>query len=129
MTKLVTLSIRKPAWWVGEHYWHRVSKDIMRLLYNRFGVIPNYERQCGWQLDSFLTDKELRLLCLHVFGNTAPAMVKHLGEMVIIGDGFCPHCGSNARTEIYCGFDHDGERGYWNVLGWRCTNCEEEIYV
>jgi len=124
--KKVTLSIRKPQWWTGDKYWGVISDTVMQLLYSRFGVIENYEVQCGWRLDSFLADDQLRRLALHTFNSTLPAIVQHVGELVIVGDGACPECGSNDRTDLTGQYTHDGECGGFNVLGWRCNNCQFE---
>jgi len=121
----VTLRIDRPSWWLAHGYWDTVSETVMDVLCAKFGVIRDYEEQCGWQLDSFLTDDQLRLLTLHVFNSTLPAMVEKVAKLVIIGSGECPSCGSNNR-ESESGYHNQGEYGYtWNVTRWRCRGCGE----
>jgi hypothetical protein len=126
---VIQLSIRKPEWWAkNPTYWHNVSEAVMETLYRRFEVIPHYEVQCGWQLDSFLTDDEVRRLTLHVFGSTLPAMVEKVKKMVIIGDGECPDCGSSNRTSIDGGMGRNEYGLYVEAIGWKCNNCGMEDY-
>jgi len=129
MNKTIELSIKAPRGWAYNAPWHSINERIMQLLVDKFGLIPNYEQQCGWQLDSFLTDDELRRLTLHTFGNTIPAMVKMVSELVIVGDGDCPKCGANDRHEItgaYRPADREGDWGGLAVIGYRCNICGEE---
>jgi hypothetical protein len=126
---VMQLSIRKPEWWAkNPTYWHNVSEAVMETLYRRFGMIEHYEVQCGWQLDSFLSDDEVRRLTLHVFGVTLPAMVERVKQLVIVGDGECPDCGSSNRTSIDGGMGRNEYGLYVEAIGWKCNNCGMEDY-
>ena len=127
MTHTMELSIARPSWYNGDQ-WATVSNCFMQVLERKFGLLPNYEVQCGWLLGSFLTDEEVRLLTLHVLGMTLPDRCADVAQLMIVGDGACPHCGSNARKEIWGGYTRDEEGGGFAVLGWTCENCGTEDY-
>lgn len=123
----VKLSIKQPAWFSSGLYWHNISDAVIEVLYSHFELIPDYEVQCGWNLYSFLTDDQIRRLTLHVFGSTMPAMVEKVKQLVIVGNGDCPECGSNDRTDIEGGLcRNDYGQLCVKVLGYRCNNCNHE---
>jgi hypothetical protein len=128
MSKPLTLSIKQP---VGHDAaaWPAYSDKLMKLLYDKYELIPSYEPQCNWDFDSFLNEREIADVAVFVFGNDLPATCAFVKELVIIGDGDCPVCGSNNRTEITGGFkaaEYDGDCGGWAVIGMKCNNCKYE---
>ena len=123
----MTQTIARPDWYNGDQ-WAKVSEHFMTLLHRDYELLPNYEPQCGWQLGEFLQDDQLRRLALVVLGSNTPATIERCERLMIVGDGACPHCGSNARKEIWGGYTRDEESGGFAVLGWTCINCNTEDY-
>jgi hypothetical protein len=123
MTKTIELSIRRPAAFDAA-LWPAFNERLMKLLYEKYELIPSYTEQCNWDFDSFLHEKEIKDIAVFIFGNDLPSTVKFVKELVIVGDGDCPVCGSNNRSAVSGGFDRDDETGFYaECVGYKCNNC------
>jgi hypothetical protein len=97
---------------------------LMRLLEKHHDINPHDGSVCSWLLGDFISPRQLRDLAVMAFGNDLPSTVAMVKQLRLIGDGACPHCGSNDRDEDTGGFVHDDlDRLGVSVLGWRCKNC------
>lgn len=110
--------------------WQLFSDRILNILNNRYDIEPTDEN-CGMQLGDFLEAEMQRYIALQVFGNTLPQTVQIVRELKITGDGACPACGSNNRTEITGSFKYCEEHGIFSTrtIGWQCMQCGEETRI
>ena len=96
----------------------------MKLLVERFELLPNYEEQCWWKFEDFLTERDCKDIAVFMFGNDLPYTVKMVRALTILGDGDCPQCGSSNRSDIDGGFcRNDYGQLCTHVLGYKCNNC------
>jgi hypothetical protein len=122
------MSIKRPAV-VTALPWEKASEQILAILNNKYGIVPE-EENCGTQLLDFLGDDALRYVALQLFGNTLPKTILMVAELMLMGDGACPYCGSNQRTERIGSFEYMEAHGMLSrTIGWDCKVCGEEVTV
>lgn len=125
----ITLSIRCPQGWAAAS-WYNFNVKLMKVLHETHELIEDDEA-CNWKLDEFLNIRHIKDIAAFVFGNDLPATVELVKGLVIVGDGDCPECGSNNRTEILGGYQaarFEGDSAGWVILGHKCNNCKHEDY-
>ena len=97
------ISVRRPDGFDAT-LWQEKSDQLIKLLSENYGLIVDYEEMCNWTFSDFLPDESFKPIAVMVFGSDLPSVVDMVENLVLIGDGDCPVCGSNRATERTGGF-------------------------
>ncbi len=126
--KQTELSVERPADFLPA-LWRALHPRLMEVLTRHYGIDPHDDECCNWLFDEFLDERQLRDVAVLVFGSDMPYAVNTVRNFRLVGDGDCPNCGSNTRSEITGGIRHEETYGTaFEVLGYHCLRCNYDDY-
>lgn len=106
--------------------WKAENDKLIEVLSERMNLIHE-SFLAGTVLEEMYSEKEIKDLCLQVYGSDWPSQVAKIAKLRLIGNGPCPFCGCDQATENMGSFERDDQdQLYQNVRSYTCMNCKTE---
>lgn len=132
---------------VSPQEWKKITDILVPILISDYGVLFK-EEDCGSKLCDILTDDFLQEIALKLAKDDQVTLLNEIaikelgftstyhigvliGEMMLVGDGECPFCGSNDIKEVdgYLDGEYDNDEGaqsYYQPPLKICQSCGHE---
>ena len=105
-----------------------ILKALWKCLNEKDDALQNDPESCGMtiaelvncympftDLDRKVYKRTLRRIALHAYGNNLPLTTRQLSDLILVGNGECPECGSDDINDL----EYEGE----------CRTCGKVFWI